>query len=144
MMYDAIINGARGLSFFGGTVALCWNTSDAAAGWNWTYWNNVLADLVRELHGDLYPALLAPGTGLGLVTDDSTTQVLSRRVGNDIWVIAARRGTGTQTVTISNLPIDLTTGDVYTEGRTISASTGSLTDTFGQWAVHVYHFTSNG
>jgi hypothetical protein len=31
-------------------------------------------------------------------------------------------------------------GEVYTEGRSVSVSGGSFTDTFERWGVHVYHF----
>jgi hypothetical protein len=147
MIYDAIINGARGLSFFGGTVQTCWNASDRQLGWNWTYWNDVLRDLVREIgpSSELYPALLTPGTGLGLRTSDSSTGVMSRQVRdpvtgqNHIWVFAAHSGAAA-TVTIDHLPSDVAGGTVYGEGRQISASAGAFQDSFERWGVHVYHF----
>jgi hypothetical protein len=55
-------------------------------------------------------------------------------------VIAANHGAGSAPVTISGLPSWATTATVYTEGRTLAASGGSLTDTFDRWAVHVYYF----
>jgi hypothetical protein len=62
---------------------------------------------------------------------------------DDLWVVAARSGTGSQTVTISGLPSGITSGDVYTEGRTVSVNSGSFSDTFGRWDVHVYHFNTS-
>jgi hypothetical protein len=146
MIYDAIINGARGLSFFGGNATTCFSGSDAAHGWNWTFWYSTLKSLIEEIgpSSALYPALLVPGTGLGLtVSGDSTTTVLSRQVGtSDIWVIATRRGASpaTATVTVAGLPTTITTGTVYTENRNVTVTNGRFSDTLVQWGVHVYHF----
>jgi hypothetical protein len=75
------------------------------------------------------------------VSDDPTVQVISRRgAGRDLWVIAARSGSGSRAVTISGLPAGLEEATVYTEGRTIAAPGGSFTDTFDRWDVHVYRF----
>ena len=43
-------------------------------------------------------------------------------------------------MTIGSLPATVSTGTVYTEGRSIAVSNGSFTDDFAQWGVHVYHF----
>jgi hypothetical protein len=147
MIYDAIINGARGLSFFGGTTDMCMTARDSALGWNWTFWNTVLRDLIREIGptSALYPALLAPGSGPTLVHSDTSTELLTRQVYDaadhrHLWVIAARRGAGTKQVTISHIPTVFTSGTVYGEGRTLAVHGGVLTDSFGKWGVHVYHF----
>jgi hypothetical protein len=144
MIYDAILNGARSLAFYGGNIHRCWDERDAALGWNWTFWDGVLEDLVRELNAlsPIAPALVNPETTQVLPTSDPSTQAISR-VGateDDLWVIAARHGDGTAPVTISGLPDWAATGSVYTEGRAVAASGGSLSDDFGRWAVHVYHF----
>ena len=142
MIYDAIMNGARGLNFFGGTVAHCLTGRDAELGWTWSFWDAVLRDLIQEIGPDspIHPALLAPGTGLGLASDDPSTQILSRQVGDEVWVIAGRRGAGSRTVRISGLPPHLAEATVYTEDRTVTASGGAFSDSFDRWAVHVYHF----
>ena len=49
MLYDAILNGARAVAFFGGDLRGCWNARDAASGWNWTFWHDVLRGLVSEI-----------------------------------------------------------------------------------------------
>jgi hypothetical protein len=49
MSYDAIINGARGLVFFGGNVQKAMSPEDAALGWNWTFWNHVLRRVMDEI-----------------------------------------------------------------------------------------------
>jgi hypothetical protein len=143
MVYDAIINGARALNFFGGHYRECLSGADVEAGWNWTFWTTVLKGLIREIgpRSSLYPALLAPGTDLPVWASDRTTQLRSRQVGRrDVWVIAARHGAGTRRVTIRGLPRGIRGGTVYTEGRRIAVKKGAFTDTFGRWAVHVYRF----
>ena len=61
MAYEAIVNGARGLVFFGGHLTDVMTPEDAASGWNWTYWRRVLRPVVSELaSSELRPALLAP------------------------------------------------------------------------------------
>lgn len=143
MIYDAIINGARSLAFYGGNINRCWNAGDSGLGWNWTFWNTVLRDLIAEISAisPIAPALVNAETTQVMSTSDSTTQAIARAGnGDDLWVIAARTGTGTQSVTISGLPASVANGAVYTENRTITAANGSFTDTFAQWGVHVYRF----
>ncbi len=142
MAYDAILNGARGLIYFGNHNTQCLSPEEAPLGWNWTYWRDVLAPIVRELgpRSRLYPALLAPATGIGVRSSDPRTQVVSRVAGRDLWVIAARRGVGTKPVTLRGLPRTLRRGWVYREGRTIPVRKGALTDRFARWDVHVYRF----
>ena len=144
MIYDAILNGARSLAFYGGNLDRCWNANDTAAGWNWTFWDTVLEDLVREIGAGsaLAPALVNPGSTRVLSSTDATIQVISREGANpsELWVIAARHGEGTVPVTISGLPDGVGTGSVYLEGRSVEAVGGSFTDTFSRWDVNVYRF----
>jgi hypothetical protein len=143
MMYDAILNGARNLAFYGGHSPACWSGADALSGWNWTYWHETLAALIREVNAGspIAPALVNPGSTRVLTTDDPTVQVISRRgAGRDLWVIAAANGEGSRTVTIGGLPASARESTVYTEARRIMATGGSFTDTFDRWDVHVYRF----
>src|SRR3954447_25434558 len=50
MAYDAIVNGARSLAFYGGNIPGCWNATDRQYAWNWTFWASVLKPLVAELN----------------------------------------------------------------------------------------------
>jgi hypothetical protein len=119
MIYDAIINGARSLAFYGGNIPTCWNASDRA-------------------HA---PALVNTATTRILPTSDATTQAIARSgAAGDTWVLAARSGPGTERVTIAGLPATVADGSVYTEGRSVTASGGSFSDSFAQWDVHVYRF----
>jgi hypothetical protein len=69
------------------------------------------------------------------------TQAISRRGrGTDLWVIAVRSGEETENVTIGGLPRWAQQAEVYTEDRSVAATSGALTDTFGRWGVHVYRF----
>jgi hypothetical protein len=141
MIYDAIINGARALAFYGGQNPKCWGRLDAAGGWNWTYWERVLEPLVREIGAGspLAPALRNPGTTRELPTSDPTVQAISRRGRNgELWVLAARRGEGPTDVTVGGLPAEASSAEVYTEGRSLPVVAGSLADTFDRWSVRVY------
>jgi hypothetical protein len=141
MIYAAILNGARSLAFYGGNLPQCWNEADARDRWSWTYWEEVLEPLVREIGAlsPLAPALVNPATTVVLPTSDPTVQAISRRgAGGDLWVIAARSGEGTQPVAIGGLPAGATLAEVYTEGRAVATAGGVLTDAFARWDVHVY------
>jgi hypothetical protein len=144
MIYAAILNGARSLAFYGGNLPQCWNAVDEQHRWSWTYWERVLAPLVREIGAlsPLAPALVSPATTVVLPTSDPSVQAISRRgAGGELWVIAARSGEGTQPVSIGGLPERAQLAEVYTEGRSVAAAAGVLTDAFGRWDVHVYRLT---
>jgi hypothetical protein len=143
MIYDAIINGARGLGFFGGDNPHCWSRPDHRYGWNWAFWNNTLEPLLSEINtsSPLSPALTDPDSTRRLATNDATTQAISRTT-HGIWVIAAHNGHETKTIRISGLPTNLPTATVYTEHRRIHLNHGQLTDRFHQWQVHIYHLTT--
>lgn len=144
MAYDAIMNGARALAFYGGAVTGCWNATDSRYGWSWTFWQTVLKRLVQELSASsaIEPALLHAATSRYVATTDGTTVAVLRNGTSvdDLWLIAARNGAGSAQVKFSGLPAWTHTGSVYTENRTVTAAGGSFRDRFGQWDVHVYHF----
>ena len=99
------------------------------------------SDICVEL--PLASVLVNPASTHRPTASDPTTQVISRhgKGSNDLWVIAARSGTATADVTISGLPPAITSGKVYTEGRSVSVKDGSFTDSFDRWGVHVYRFS---
>jgi hypothetical protein len=144
MAYDAILNGAKALTFFGGNNANCFTGNDSQYGWNWSFWQSVLKPLVQQLgaSSQLAPALVNGARTPRVTTGGSGTEV-SLRQGtsvDDLWLIAARTGAGSATVTFRGLPSWAHRGAVYTENRTITAAGGTLRDRFNQWDVHVYHF----
>jgi hypothetical protein len=144
MAYDALVNGARALTFFGGNVAGCFSGSDAQFGWNWTFWQSVLKPLLDEISSTspLAPALVNGAKMPRITTGGRGTETMLRAGTSvdDLWLIAARSGTGTKTVTFKGLPRWVHRGGVYTEHRSVAALGGSFSDSFGQWDVHVYHF----
>ncbi len=68
MAYEAIINGARGLVYFGGGLAPTLNERDKPLGFNWTYWNKVMVPLMEEVgpKSPILPALIAPDSKIRL------------------------------------------------------------------------------
>jgi hypothetical protein len=49
MTYQALINGARGLIYFGGSIKAAMTPQDAELGWNWTFWRRVLRPVLEEV-----------------------------------------------------------------------------------------------
>jgi IPT/TIG domain-containing protein len=144
MAYDAILNGARALTFFGGSNPGCFSESDAQYGWNWTFWQSVLKPLVGEISASspLAPALVNAARTPRITAGGAGTETLLKQGTSvdDLWLIAARSGAGTRTVTFKGLPRWVRRGGVYTESRSVTARAGSFRDRFAQWDVHVYHF----
>ncbi|HVM51516.1 MAG TPA: hypothetical protein VMU04_26020 [Candidatus Acidoferrum sp.] len=68
MAYEAIINGSRGLTYFGGGLPQTLNERDKPLGFNWTYFDRVMRPLLEEIgpKSPILPALLAPNSALQL------------------------------------------------------------------------------
>jgi hypothetical protein len=68
MAYEAIINGARGLVYFGGGLPQTLNDRDKPLGFNWTYFDRVMRPLFEEVgpKSPILPALLAPDSAIKL------------------------------------------------------------------------------
>ncbi len=68
MAYEAIINGARGLTYFGGGLPQTLNERDKPRGFNWTYFDRVMRPLFEEIgpKSPILPALLAANSNLKL------------------------------------------------------------------------------
>ncbi len=148
MAYQAIVNGARGLIFFGGNISATLNAQDAPYGWNWTFWNNVLKPVVQQL-GDnslLAEALVAPASALPVTISGTTAPDLEfcvREVPPYVYILVCKRETTTVNVTFSGLPDSLSVGEVlYESPRTVTAQNGQFTDSFAPLDVHVYRFLS--
>lgn len=141
MTYEAIINGARALLYFGGNVQQAMNRRDQQLGWNWTFWDNVLRPVVAQI-GDkspLYPALLEPNSTLPIKASEPDIEFCVREVGKEIFLLACKRNHGTATVNFSGLPANTRAGAVlYEPGRNVVVKDGSFADQFAQFDVHVY------
>ena len=162
MAYQAIVNGARGLVFFGGHLTQVCTPADAKAGWNWTFWNQVLRPLVAELSSaDVRPALVAPDAKAVVKAGAQNVEVVTRQDGRTLYVIAVRRGGPTSTVGFTGLPSrhdgqQLRRGEVLREFvqdpppppigagkqvfRTVAAANGGFRDWFGPHDARVYRF----
>jgi hypothetical protein len=68
MAYQAIINGSRGLTYFGGGLPQTFNDRDKPYGYNWTYFNRVMRPLFEEIgpKSPILPALVAPDSKIKL------------------------------------------------------------------------------
>jgi hypothetical protein len=160
MAYQAIVNGARGLIFFGGDLTPVMRPRDAQLGWNWTFWELALRPLLIELGSpSVRPALVAP-TVSGVSAAD--VELTARDDGTYLYVIAVRRsGTLTNRVTFSGLPrrhngTHLGGGEVVFEYaqaplppptdptkqvfRRVTVANDSYSDWFGPHDTHVYRF----
>ncbi len=144
MSYQAIVNGARGLLYFGGDVLAGMNARDRALGWNWTFYYRVLKQLLEEFRpdGPLYPALVAPESKLPVkVEGASDLEFCVRQAAGQIFVLAAKREGATVEVRFRGLPAGISEGDVlFEEPRKVTVSGGAFTDWFGPNEVHVYRF----
>jgi hypothetical protein len=162
MAYQAIVNGARGLVFFGGQLTQVMRPRDAQLGWNWTFWEQVLRPLLVELTSpSVLPALTAPVAQAVVTASAADVELTARQTGTTLHVIAVRRGGSTSRVTFNGLPAKqsgaaLTAGQVmfeYTQDplpppiqadkqqfRSVQVSGGSFRDWFGPHDVHVYRF----
>ena len=159
MTYAAIIHGARGINYFGGQVPKTLNERDAKLGWNWTFWDRVLKSVVQEI-GDkspLNPALLVPNSKIPVklqavppapADNDSTAAVgkgdidfCVREVGNDLFLLAAKREGPVSRVSFSGLPLkDQTSELLFESPRKVTVKDGAFTDWFAPHEVHVYRF----
>ena len=162
MAYQAIVNGARGLIFFGGQLTQVMRPRDAQLGWNWTFWEQVLKPLLIELTSpSVLPALTAPVAQAAVTASAADVELAARQSGSTLHVIAVRRGGSTSRVTFNGLPAKqngapLTAGQVmfeYTQDplpppiqpdkqqfRFVQVASGSFKDWFGPHDVHVYRF----
>jgi hypothetical protein len=105
MAYQAVVNGARGLLFFGGHLTQVTRPADARLGWNWSFWAHVLEPLVTELTSTAVgPALVAPNAGSQVKASANDVELVTRRDARFLYVIAVRRGAATSRVTFSGLP----------------------------------------
>ena len=162
MAYEAIVNGARGLVFFGGHLTQVGTPADAKAGWNWSYWNRSLRPVVVELNSaDVRPALLAANAKATVKAGTKEVEVVTRQDGRTLYVIAVRRGGSTSTVGFTGLPSKhdgqrLTRGEVLGEYvqepppppigagkqvfRTVPVANAGFRDWFGPHDARVYRF----
>ena len=144
MTYEAIINGARGLIYFGGNNEKAMCPADRKLGWNWTFWKHVLRPVIEEIgsKSPLYPALVAPNSILPIkATGPGGMELCVREAGGNLFILACQREGTTTKVEFSGLPVSASKGEVMFESpRTLESRGGKFTDWFGPYEVHVYRF----
>ena len=144
MTYQAIINGARGIMYFGGHSLESLPEEDAQLGWNWRFWQKILRPVVEEIgsKSPLYPALLAAESKLAVkVEGGEGIEWCVRQAGGELFILACKREGDMVQVTFRGLPEKLGEGAVlFEEPRKVKADGGSFTDWFGPLEVHVYRF----
>src|SRR5687768_14000568 len=86
MTYQAIINGSRGLLYFGGHIGVAMSPEDRELGWNWKFWNRVLRPVIEEIgsRSPLYPALTAPNSKLPIKVEGEGMEFVVREVGDEL------------------------------------------------------------
>jgi hypothetical protein len=140
MTYQAIIDGANGIMWFGGYIVL--NERDKEYGFNWTYWYDVLKPLLKEVGPgtELYSVITAPAeANVNLdVEGADDVEVLARKVGGRTYVMAAKREKPTAKVRLVGLKSSSGEADVMFESRTVKVVDGVITDEFKPNSVHVY------
>lgn len=144
MTYQSIIDGARGLVYFGGNVVKGMNARDRKLGWNWTFYDRVLKPVLNQLNpsGPLFPALVAPNSKLPIKLEGSrAVESCVRQADGYIYILAAKRQGPTVKVQFSGLPAGVHEGDVLFEApRKVTVADGKFTDWFAPHDVHVYRF----
>jgi len=145
MSYQAIVNGARGLVYFGGGNQTTLNDRDSALGWNWTFWDSALKPLLKELgtNSPLEPALVVPDSKLSVqcllervpvkklpagdpdpaITEPAKpgqtapgVEFIVRESGDYIYILACKREGDTIQVRFTGLPSTITNkGEVMFE-----------------------------
>lgn len=144
MTYDAIINGANAVNYFGGGNNACLNERDVRLGYNWTFWDRTLKPLIAEINdkSPLAPALIAPSSSLPIKIKGEGIEFIAREAGDDLFIIAAsKEPTRTQQVEFTGLPDTARDGVVlFEEPRKVTAKGGAMADWLAPWEVHVYRF----
>ncbi|HVV01716.1 MAG TPA: hypothetical protein VHH88_10175 [Verrucomicrobiae bacterium] len=147
MTYQAIINGARGVMYFGGMLPGGLSARDKKLGWNWHFWDRVLRPVVVEIGSKsrLYPALVAPASRLPIKVNGPGIEFCAREVGKEIFLLACRRDHSTQKVEFTGLPpVEKQAEVLFEDPRAVAVNNGAFTDWFAPFEVHVYCFKRTG
>jgi hypothetical protein len=143
MAYEAIIDGSRGLTFFGGQLPTTLRGRDSELGWNWTFWDHVLAPVMKEIgnNSPLQPALVAPNSKLSIHCTGAGMEYVVRQTDDALYILACKRQGPAIQAEFTGLPSDISRGQVmYEAKKTVATNHGTFTDMFGPFDVHVYVF----
>ena len=160
MAYQPLLAGARGLVFFGGHLTQVASPRDAELGWNWSFWEQTLRPVVRELAAlELQVALVALTAARARTQAKASTgdvDLVTRSDARFVYVLAARRKGTTSVVTFRGLPARLRHGEVLGEYvqrplpppigagsqvfRPVDVNRGAFTDWLAPHDARVYRF----
>jgi hypothetical protein len=130
--YIAIIHGAKGLMWYGGSV-----TGGLFLAPEEGHWDD-LQKIVKELHG-LAPEFMSPTVDTPKVSPAGALISVCIKESPDRRVmLAANRGPATLEVTFSSSKLKPGSAKVVSENRELKTSAGELRDTFAPYVVHVY------
>src|SRR5258706_9723278 len=117
MTYEAIINGSRGVLYFGGHIGKACTSEDANLGWNWGFWNRVLRPVIEEIgeKSPLYPALTAPSSRLPVHCSTAGVEFCVREAGDYLYLLACKREGATVNAQFTGLPDWAAEGEVLYE-----------------------------
>ena len=134
--YDAIINGAAGLLWFG------WHVPAARTTRGDPTWERTKVLVRDELSNPtLYPVLSAdtsPRHSSVSVSTDDIEFLLKEYNGQQYLFAANTSPSTTHSVTFSGLSSQATSAEVMFESRTVNCTAGQIQDSFGPYQVHVY------
>jgi hypothetical protein len=129
--YLALIHGAQGLMWYGGSV-----TGGAFLNPQEAHWTE-LRQLVSELR-DLSPLLVGPREGTAVQPADSTVAAATARTPNRRVLLAVNRGPDACQASFQIGASSATVVRVIGENREVSVPQGLLTDSFAPFGTHVY------
>ena len=106
----------------------------------WSCWRT-LAPLIKPLGptSPLHPALVRPGTGIGVRSTNNRVKVISRTAAGQIWLIAENRSPRYVTCTLTGLPRGIHFAHRYPSGLGARIAHRKITTSFKAWGVHVYY-----
>ncbi|HEV2294501.1 MAG TPA: carbohydrate binding domain-containing protein [Tepidisphaeraceae bacterium] len=134
--YIALIHGAKGLMWYGGSVNGGAYLSPEESNWD------DLKKLAGELN-EMGPVFMGKTQAAPTFSPaDAPLSVMLKRVGDDrLVLIAANRGSTPVDVTFQSPALKAGQAKVLYENRSRAATAGGLADTFEPYAVHVYELT---
>ena len=146
--YDAIINGARGLSYFGlgelSTVYTSWPGNQLGL---WTNLKEIAGEMNEVVVDSSGPYTLGNALVSGIWSFRTVTQsnnnveTLLQEFNGYKYLLTANRtncNLGNVTITISGLPLSTCTRILGGDSGSPTMSSNSFTDTFNGYQVHVY------
>ena len=144
MTYQALINGARGLIYFGGNVEQAMTPEDAKLGWNWTFWRRILRPVLEEVgnNSPLAPALVAPDSKLPVrvCATAETAKNPEAQIQSQISAGSASSAVKYRGADDVEFCVREVNGDIYIlackrEGQTVEAEFSGLPDRAGKGQV---------